>query len=682
MSYWNRGPYIKSKGFVPDPIARHGIPKYADTRINPKAKGTYDWQKYWEDQLYYIHNGYETGGMTIPGRFYYWMNFRVFNTVLGPIRPQIVDIHLELAYMIDYVKANGKNFIGPKGRRLGLSEAGQTMVVDYGYRFFPGYKAGIAAGQDVYIQDFMQKWSDANAMIVPEFKIKTLIDNDDETVAGYKFKDASGTVIEDGTKNIIYKRTMFNNPHLFKGLYLNDIIGEEMGEFEHAKEFYSASVDCLKFGSEQKGSFFGWGTGGSMGDSSEAFKDMWYHPESYNALRWFMPRTLFYFPFYGGATEDGVLKENVPNLQHLQPHERIGIPDEKAAKEYILAERARLLAEGDMEKYYDYCKNTPLDITEVFKKTVSNNFNIEKLNAQGHLIESQPKKYGKWKLEWKKNMQGEIVFPREVVAIPAKEDDLEEDCVLILHDGHPTKGYRSLFCAGVDSYDQDKSKSSKSLGAMIVRRKVNPNPAFLNRQAVCLVRTRPRRKEIFWETCMKVSVYYGLHSSTLIDYAKPGIIKHYIDAGLQSYLARSPKKYQTANSTQTHEYGVSINSYSKPLMVSLLQSYFEDYCDSLWFPVVIDEANNYDEYTIGSDNDTIDALGISLMQEMSDSVEPYSQDDKKRADALKYPEHEEDEDGNIVAVSNREDVPDVYEGDVNLSRLSRGNDLSFEGLDE
>lgn len=1026
MSNWNRAPYVKGRGYVPNPIARHGIPKYADTVRNPKVKGTLDWQKFWEEQLYYIHNGYETGGMHLPGRYYYYSNYRIFNTVMGPIRPQIVDFHLDLAYCIDYCKANGRNFIGPKGRRLGVSEAGQTMVVDYGYRFFDGYKAGVAAGLDVYVQDFMQKWDDANAMTVPEFKIKTLLSNDEETVAGYKVKDSEGNVIEDGTKNIIYKRTMHTNPNMFKGLYLNDVVAEEMGEFEHAEEFYTATIDCLMFGEKQVGSMWmygcvcagtkvwnnngdfiniedlipengivgfdgelaskenitywqpprekdcfrittntgrtlecsddhpilvrrlkkkkysgvefketkslipgdvlatiekvdiwsdqrmfdprlvGWlvgdgtygdkqnatlcsadeevwsylekkytvvdqcdpaetkddrflrkarvlgvlpeleklgirgqtkdnkrlpinihsfckadvcnfiggyfdadgcaytnnktketflkltsanyeilnetrfllqkigirsnimfekpnfnnpkttrghynliikdkasvsvfyenisfhinrkqeklvagienlknanprkskahkglrferivsvefigqkpvynltagttntyvangiithNTGGNMAKSSKAFQHVWHNSEAFNAERFFMPRTLFYFPYYGGASEGAKIVEKVPYLQHLEPYQRIGNPDIQAATEAILEKRKELLAAGDMKKYYEFCQNTALDIKEVFRKTVSNNFNVDKLNDQGFLIDSQPKKYGKWKLDWKKKQNGEVIIPRQVIATPAKDTDREEDCVLILHDGHPVKGYRGLFCAGVDSYDQDQSKTSKSLGAMVVRRKNNPSPNLENGQVVCLVRTRPARKEMFYETCAMVSVYYGMYNNTLVDIGKPAVIKHYELMGLQSYLAYRPKKFESSNSSQSHEYGVSINTYSKPLMVSLLQSYILDFTQTLWFPNIIDESLIYDEYEKDSDNDTVDALGISLMQEISDGSQPHHADDKEIAGAFKYPEHELDDDGNIVSAGSYDASLDVFEGDVNLTR--------------
>lgn len=672
MSLWNASPYIKARGFCPNPIVKHGIPKFADSRLNRKVIGTLDWQKFWEEQLYYIINGYETGGMHLPGRYYYYMNYRVFNTVIGPIRPQIADLHLELAYIIEHCKREGKNFVGPKGRRVGISEAAGTMIVDYGYRFIPGYKAGIAAGLKDYVTDFMQKWGDANAMIVPEFKIKTLINNEDEVIAGYKIKDEDGNTIEDGSKNIIYMRTMFNNAHLFKGLYLNDIVAEEMGEFKNSKEFFSASEDCLKFGDVQKGSMWLYGTGNKMGGASKEFQEIYHEAETtYNAVRFFIPRSQFFFPYYGGASENGEIKEVVPNLLHLQPHERIGMVDTKAAEEAIMLKRKALREAGDMKKYFEFLQNSPITIKEVFTKSSSNNFNPEILSNQGFDILSQSKRYAKYKLDWVKNENGERTFPLQVEATPASDESKNEECVLILHDGHPPKGFRNLFVAGLDSYDQDQSKTSKSLGAMVVRRRAIADNSMQSKQPVCLIRCRPPRKEEFYDMCAKVAVYYGLYRNVLIDVAKPGVIMHFKTLGLESYLAPRPKKFESANSTQGHDYGASLNGYSRPMMVSLLQSYFLDYTNTIWFEDIIDEAQNYDEYEADSDNDTIDALGLSLMQEVSDNTSPINQDDKEIENAYKYPAHVLDANGDIVSEEDREDERDVYEGDVNLSRMHR-----------
>ena len=661
-------PYIKSKNFLPDPISKNGIPRWADSRLNPKVRGTLDHQKFWEEQIYYILNGYETGGMTIPGRYYYYMNYRIFNTVTGPIRPDMCDLHLELAYLIDYCKANGRNFIDPKGRRKGVSEASNTMIVDYGYRFIDGYVAGIAAGQKSYTEDYMKKWNDANSIIVPEFKVKTLINNNDEVISGYEFKDEYGNLIEGGTKNTIYSRTMARNPNLFKGLYLNDIIGEEMGEFEHALAFHEASKHCLMKGKKQIGSAFYYGTGGKMTKSSKAMQEFWTHAESYNMERFFIPGTRFYFPFYGGATNgNGKVEEVVPNLMDMEPYARFGVEDIKAAEEDILRERKEFLACGDLKSYYESLQNLPLTIEEVFRNVVSNDFNLEKTNNQGFLIESQPtKKYIKYKLEWKTDSKGFPLIPRQVVAIPAKDTDFEEDCVLILVDGHPPVGYRNLFVGGVDSYDQDQARTTNSLGAMVVMRRAN-NLFMENKQVVCLIRTRPKRREQFYEMCCKVSVYYNLYQNTLIDFAKPAIMNHYKDLGLESYMAKRPPKFQSETSQQSHEYGVSINAYSKPIMIGMLQSYIEDYIHTCWFSTILDELKIYNVSQDDSDNDTVDALGIALMQDVSEGVAAFNQDDAAIQQAYETVEYMLDAEGNTVIKNKSIDADNFYEGGHNLS---------------
>lgn len=666
---WLASPYIKSKNFNPAPLVSAGIPKWADSRLNPKVKGTLDHQKYWEEQLYYIHNGYETGGITIPGRYYYYLNFSIFNTVRGPIRPLMCDLHLELAYLIDYCKDKGRNMVAPKTRRAGISEGSKTMIVDYGYRFIDGYVAGVAAGLKDYTEDYMKKWNDANSIIVPELKIKTLINNNDEVIAGYEFKDENGNLIEGGSKNTIYSRTMFKNPGLFKGLYLNDIIAEEMGEFEHALAFYEASKHCLMMGSEQVGSMFAYGTGGSMSKSSKAFQEFWHNAESYNMERFFIPGTRFYSPFFGGAVnKKGEPHEIIPNLQHLKPYERLGVEDRAAAEEHILKTRKELLVAGDLKSYYEFLQNTPLTIEEVFRNVVSNDFNLEKTNNQGFKILSLThKKYVKYKLSWKVDDKGFPLIPRQVVATVALDTDLEEDCVLILVDGHPLAGYRNLFVAGIDSYDQDQARTTNSLGAMVVLRRAN-NMFMENKQAVCLIRTRPKRREKFYEMCAMTAVYYNLYANTLIDAAKPHIMQHFKDLGLESYLAKRPVKFESHGSQQNHPYGVLLTNYSKPIMIGMLQSYIEDYIHTCWFSTILDELKIYNVSQDDSDNDTVDALGIALMQDVSEGVAAFNQDDNNIKEAYANVEYMLDADGNTVIKRGGDNIAENhYEGGVNLS---------------
>ena len=177
----SRPPYIKKKGYCVNPVVRFGIPKEADSRNNPNVIGTVAWEQYWNEQLYYIHHGYQTGGLWVPGRYYYYMNFALMNTIRGTINPDATDLHLELAYHIEYCKANGYNLMMPKGRRRGISEATHPMTTDYGYRFSiisPGvvgkHQGAIVAGDADPIKDYIDKWEFLDSNVPPEFYIGKL----------------------------------------------------------------------------------------------------------------------------------------------------------------------------------------------------------------------------------------------------------------------------------------------------------------------------------------------------------------------------------------------------------------------------------------------------------------------------------------------------------------------------
>jgi hypothetical protein len=65
-------------------------------------------------------------------------------------------------------------------------------------------------------------------------------------------------------------------------------------------------------------------------------------------------------------------------------------------------------------------------------------------------------------------------------------------------------------------------------------------------------------------------------------------------------------------------------------MVSAMQSYVLDHGRTIVFPKLIDELKAYDEYTNDSDNDLADALGIALMQDISNSIDPRDQSTKDK----------------------------------------------------
>lgn len=640
-------PYIKGKGFDPLPLVTNGIPDYADGAKNPKVIGTTEYETFWAEQLYRCINGYQTGGIFIPGRFYYYMNFNNMNTVHGIITPDFCDMHLELCYIIEWCKANGKNLIIGKKRRAGISEFTQKAVIDHGYRFSESYQAGIAAGQKKYAEDFMTKWEDSEALLQSEFRVNSLLNNPDEVVSGYELMDGGKTTLKNNACKI-FVRTMHNNPNMFKGLFLNDVVAEESGEFENLCEFISATNDCLMDGDTQVGMFMIYGTGGNINKGSKDFKKVWENPNDYNAVKYLITGDRFKKPFYGGATRFGKDVSVTPNLlKKYKPYQIIGMEDTEAAMENIMEERERL-KKGDLKKYMEHLQNNPINEAEIFRKMFSNNFDIQKINSQQDEITINKNKYSKWKLEWvTKEGTLERVNPLRVKAIPAKDTDDEGDCILILDEYHPDKKYKNLYVGGIDPYDQDKGVS-KSLGAMCVMTRPNTFGIPFN-MPVAVICTRPKRKEIFFDMCLKLSVYYDLVGNTLGDKAgSSGIIKWYENHNCMRYLAPRPKKFESMNSEQSHEFWVSLNTYSRPLMVGAMQTSIHDYCQNIWFPELINQLGNFDEVEIGSDNDLADAYGIALMQSISVVAAPRDDNTKESEDPFSLGNWITDKNGNVI----------------------------------
>lgn len=643
-------PYIKGKNFLDKlmPIIRYGIPKYADSIRDPRVIGTPAWEEFWYDEIYKIVNGVQCGGLFIPGRFYYYMNYKRMSTIKGVITPDMVDLHLELAYIIDYCKANGHNLLSAKGRRKGISEAAATMVIDYGWRFTNGYKAGVAAGSKTYVDDFLAKWRFADTGLPPELSVKKLVDNDDEIVAGFSIRNSLGAYEEQGAKNTIYARTMHVNPNMFKGLYLNDLEAEEIGEFEKFLEFYSASKDTLMSGNKQVGMLMAFGTAGNVNKGSKDFKKVWANAEAFNMIKFMIPATRFYF--YGGATEKNrQLPPESELFKKYKPFELIGCEDISLSEKNIIDRRATFLKQGNIKEYNEDLQNNPINETELFRKTVVNNFDIEKLNAQQFKIDTlEYPKYTKYKMEWVKDEKGLIKMPYSVVLTPIKAHEDQNECIWIIDSEKPRKGYVNLYVGSVDGYDQDTAKASKSLGAMCILIRENSINNAMRKAPVAVISCRPKRKEKFYEMCLMASVYYNLIGNVLVDVGAGVVMEYFREQGGWKYLADRPRKFESENSDQTHEKGVRLTTFSRPRMSGLMQAHIVDYVDQIWFPELINQLGNFDEVEIGSDNDLADAYGLALMQDVSCEVRPRDQSKQDKDDAYELPEFVLDGNGELV----------------------------------
>src|SRR4051812_17041450 len=102
---FNYVPKIKQRGFCPNPVARFGIPAYADSVSYPKVKDTSAHDDWWEEEIRRCIEGYITGGTFIPGRYYFYLNFCLISTIgRGYHYPDFIDFDLDFFLLVEEAK--------------------------------------------------------------------------------------------------------------------------------------------------------------------------------------------------------------------------------------------------------------------------------------------------------------------------------------------------------------------------------------------------------------------------------------------------------------------------------------------------------------------------------------------------------------------------------------------------
>lgn len=631
MAYYleNYHPIIKGKGFTPNPIGKYGIPRYADSRSNPKVVGTKAHTQWWEEQIYYITNGYETGSIKLSPNYYYYINFIPIATVgRGYHLPDYVDVDKEYFDLYYWIKQGlpgykGKGIISLKKRRGGLSEKFAKGVLDHGMRFsLERWTGGLCAGLDDYVEDMRLKFREVNSLLPPELRIRyKLSDTDEMITAGWK-NDMGDP---EGSKNTMHFRTMFNNPNVFKGKFF-DVVGfEEAGEFKYLNKGFAATAAGMKVGLDLIGVPFVYGTSGKSG--SKDFRDMWNDSDAYNLIKapvW-GPRMMI-SGFVGSTGVDGKIREITPNIDKMQEElnlsreQVLGCEDIESNTQRILEMRKQLQTASNRELYLESFLDFPLNEREAFMNIASNHFDKEAIALQRFfLMQQKYPLYGRYVLEWETNEDGTINLNAVKLREATDRDQegevvyIRKDCLTSLH----TLGYKNAYVAGGDSYDQDNSMTSKSLGAFIVMaRKGHPykniegQSVGNKRIPVLIIRNRPRRKEIFYDNCLKASVYFNIIGKVMIDAHKPMIIEHFKNNGGRRFLAKRPVSFESDTSEQRHDFGIMMTQSpkSKPQALSMAQSYVLDELDECYFELLIEELAAYDELVTDSDFDLVDAL--------------------------------------------------------------------------
>ncbi len=655
-------PRIKGKGFCPNPIAQFGIPSYADTVVNPEVEGTSAHSEWWEEQLHYIDNGYTTGGVFIPGRFYFYLNFYPITTVgRGRHLPDYVDIDHEFYELVEDCKLRKKGILVFKARRRGLSEKAGS-IMRHGALVKPErYQAAIIAGLEKYSDELYRKFAFSNGNMPPELQLHENTDLASlKTIVGWQEKTAKGNYIRQGSLSEIFGLTVKQDTNVIKGSFFDDAFFEESGQNEKLMASIGAAKKCMTDGSDDYvGTPFVYGTGGDIKKGSKEFKELLYAAEANNfeVCRVYGPRLRK--PFYVGATNSkGDIDYDCPNVVkmakelNLSYEQVLGCEDPEHGTKQILEYRSKVITQANKKLYFDSVQEDPLTDAEMFLSFTGNDYSPEKLSFQELKIMSEDRVGVKYQLDWVRDSLGNPVKPYQVELTAVDENNGKELPEVYIDMYYPPVSFRhkDLYSFGIDSYDIHKSTTSRSQGAgTIMTRRNNFNIPYGRIEAN--IRCRPHRKEIFYEYCMMMSVLYGTYNHTMIDARSPLIIDYYIGFGLERMLAPRPTAWDTPRTEQYHTYGYKSVTTQMKITMGMVQTWVDDCIHLCQCLPAIADIRDYDREISDGDWDNHDSVMLALIDDFC-SLAPgkvFSQDSVDQEQSFATPKWVRSPEGHMVA---------------------------------
>lgn len=264
----------------------------------PYLPGTINYLSWWKEEARRCREGYEVGGVWIPGEYYFYLNYciitRVINEETGEIgqffpRFLVMDFYwfleLDAAENPDHATQK-KNVEAAKSRRLGFSfkQAGgcthkfffyknSTCIVASEY----GEKARNTFEMCLSIIDFVNQHTEFRTPL----GTRKVSDNGCIVVAGAKVK-VSGKEYFKGRKSRIITVSLHNKADAAAGYGASRIIFEESGMIKNFKVAWEFTEPTLRSGAIKKGIAIAFGTGGDMDGATRDFAEAMDAPEANN----------------------------------------------------------------------------------------------------------------------------------------------------------------------------------------------------------------------------------------------------------------------------------------------------------------------------------------------------------------------------------------------------------------
>ena len=618
-------------------------------------KNTPEYFAFWKEQQKRLKDGYKpTGGTWIPGNYYFYLNFSKIHGLPSPeskrksmIPPIYRDQDHEYYQEVHHAKygdgkdnKGGYGIIVLKARRKGFSFMNANILL-HEWTCYPHSENGLGAQREDYVQDFRKKMLLSYNELPPQLRNKILHNNEEIFMSGYKEKD-DGIWVEKGMKSMVHFRVM-EKPNAFRGTSLNYMVFEEAGEFLKLKRSFQSSEDCFKEGDVFFGTPIIGGTSNAMEVESDDYMNMYYNASDFNLKPIFIKASKVFGSFFDMST---------------------GSSDVSGAEKFIIKKAEERKATGDLQSYYSYLQENPLEVEHAFFKSGKTPFDLEKINKQIANINTNPnfQRVQNGTLEWPRDNAGKEVFgstPIFEMDDGSISEDMNEEKFPFEIVEQPIPGIKNAHLSAVDPYHIDddledlKKRASdqkdRSLGSMCVyRRFVGPNT--VGELPVAFYTDRPYSKEKFYENCLKLAVFYD--SQILVEYNDDGFLKYFILHKMTRYLKQRPRSADSPWSQATNRYGIHMKTFQKKLLTELVDEYVKKHWEDIYFLKLLNELSVYGV----KNTDRVMSFGMALIHDMDENKRIY--DKSEESDNTKMeglPEFTRNESGGLITMKPEND---------------------------
>lgn len=307
------GIWVNTKPFV-----QEGLNFMKNGYYCPDPAGSPAYMEYWQEQLRRCKEGYTSGGVSITGHHYNYLNFsqiQVVEEISGRVARKITKMpdfwdgdynffwtkeiarygmepekvkNLGLHVTIDPGYLNGGyHMIVGKSRRKGYSFKNAAICAN-NYNTIRKSLSIIGAFDKKYlypkgtmgmVSSYLSFYNEHTAW----GKAREYVDREEHKRASFK-KLRNGIPVEAGYRSEVQAITFKDNPDAARGTDALDVLFEEAGKFPNLIDAYTATYPSLTGGKYITGQIMIFGTGGDMEDGTRDFAQMFYNPLEYRLL--------------------------------------------------------------------------------------------------------------------------------------------------------------------------------------------------------------------------------------------------------------------------------------------------------------------------------------------------------------------------------------------------------------